>query len=824
MEAGWISNIFLQILNMSVTAGIAVCVILCVRLILRKAPKIFSYALWSVVLFRLLCPVAIPSSFSALHLWNAPVTESGSVNFIASSAPQRRPLQEMENERPIAGNAASTGGIHDTLRSSPEESDASSREASFVPYISLLWLSGTFAMAGYGAVSTLRLKRRLTGAIHLKDNIYLTDYIDTPFTMGVLSPKIYLPHGLSQKETPFILLHEQTHIRRGDAAIKLLAFFALSVHWFNPLVWIAFFASEKDMEMSCDEAVMKKMSKDIRADYSNSLLYLASGKKFVRKSPLAFGESSAKSRVKNIMRYKKPAAFTVCAASILVIFFLLVLCTNPGSGKESESLATKSTESQNTMTAEQALENDLLEKAAIRWANAFCSRNGESIAVMSTEPAKDTLKRAGLLKETENSFTFGTPGPWPQGDSDYQILSAANNAAEILYYARTSEPHVCVWKETLSFLRQEDGSIRINEEHLEYYDEIRSFAEYISAYPNGISGTPMDYRKDDAAEILNQSALLSSSFLYQTLSEPESAAVYLLNLAEDAVTIGHLQNQEDGSILATIYFPENTTATIKMIPLFAKDSLGGIWIPQDYEEEASPEEPLPESFPVYTYSPKHHIWMGQFDKEFDKEFDEDFYDLYTEKIIYSTTADVTHDGILDRLDLVVADNREAPHSQAEDILDGIGLGYVKVHPGTADGKFQEEPAFISPQLAGSHVSNGQICLVKKDGMDYLMASNLYEIQGSAEYYYTVFYLEPDHMTAICVDEQRVEFSVSGEENESNLSRKERIPDFIRHLEQWTNDSILFLSCDAYSTPSVYVSEKENVYTASDYYSGVWERK
>lgn len=168
----------------------------------------------------------------------------------------------------------------------------------------------------YGAVSLLALRRRLVGAVRLEGNVYLADHIPSPFVMGVFRPKIYLPSQLSEEERGYILLHEQTHIRRLDHLIKLGASLTLAVHWFNPLVWAAFVLFVRDMEMSCDERVIAQLGIKIRREYSTLLLSLATGKKILMGTPLAFGEGDTKDRIKNIMKYKKRApALHSCAHS-----------------------------------------------------------------------------------------------------------------------------------------------------------------------------------------------------------------------------------------------------------------------------------------------------------------------------------------------------------------------------------------------------------------------------------------------------------------------------------------------------------------------------
>ena len=184
-------------------------------------------------------------------------------------------------------------------------------------------------VAIYGIVTYLRLRRRLITASPLRDNIYLADDIDSPFVMGLIRPKIYLPSAMEEREQSYILLHEQHHIRRLDHVVKALAFVALCIHWFNPLVWVAFILSGKDMEMSCDEAVVKKLGTQIRADYTASLLSLATGKRIIAGMPLAFGEGNTKGRIKNLANWKKPAFWVVLVAVIVCIMLAIGLLTNP---------------------------------------------------------------------------------------------------------------------------------------------------------------------------------------------------------------------------------------------------------------------------------------------------------------------------------------------------------------------------------------------------------------------------------------------------------------------------------------------------------------
>lgn len=312
------NTIFPQVLEMSLTASAVIPVVLLVRLLLKRAPKVFSYLLWSVVLFRLLCPVSIPSAFSLMRLVT-PVSETGIVERAAEAvAPGAVPLTVPEIDDTVVWEETPVTVIPETaVQPSAPEQRLNAVEA--------VWLLGMAGMAGHSLISWWKLRRRLIGAVPLRDNIWLADHIVSPFVMGLFAPKIYLPSSLSAEEQCYIILHEQHHIRRGDHWIRLLAFAALCIHWFNPMVWAAFLLAGKDMEMCCDEAVIRDMGEGIRADYSASLLRLAVGGPRIAGVPLAFGEGDPKGRIRNLAVWKKPALWVTLIAAVLCVG-IIVFC------------------------------------------------------------------------------------------------------------------------------------------------------------------------------------------------------------------------------------------------------------------------------------------------------------------------------------------------------------------------------------------------------------------------------------------------------------------------------------------------------------------
>ena len=314
--------LFSRVLNMSLTGGIVIAVVLLVRLLLKKVPKMYSYVLWGVVLFRLLCPLSLSAGLSVLKLAPLPVNTSPGIGTVSYQPVQ----QALTNGGWTPGHAA----VQQDAISIPEMKE---KETETVPSSmqigSYVWLAGASAMALYSIAQYLALRRRLVGAALYRGGVYLSDYIASPFVMGVLRPKVYLPSGTPKEERRFIIAHERHHIRRGDPLWKLLGYIALCIHWFNPLVRIAFLLAGKDMEMSCDEAVIKRLGEDIRADYSQALLRLATHKKIIAGMPLAFGEGDTKGRVMNMAQWKKPKVWVSVLCVVLCLVILAACALNP---------------------------------------------------------------------------------------------------------------------------------------------------------------------------------------------------------------------------------------------------------------------------------------------------------------------------------------------------------------------------------------------------------------------------------------------------------------------------------------------------------------
>lgn len=345
-------SVFSTVINMSMTGSIVIGFVLLARLLLKRAPKVFSYALWAVVLFRLLCPFSVSSALSLLRVTGASVSESQSVvtsvQFIPvldiyQYAPHSDFVEDSKTDYYINDNSIHTNSsIPDNRTEFTPTPDAGSQQATAEPvrepvyYAAYIWLLGIGILLAYNCVCYGKLRRKLVGAVCLRKNIYLADHIPSPFILGLVKPKIYLPSVLERSEYRYILAHERYHIRRKDHIVKLLAYGALCLHWFNPLVWVAFALSGKDMEMSCDEAVIRRYGPNVRAEYSASLLRLATNKRIIAATPLAFGEGDTKGRVLNMAKWKKPKFWVLLCAAVLCVAILVACAVNPAQNTDTK--------------------------------------------------------------------------------------------------------------------------------------------------------------------------------------------------------------------------------------------------------------------------------------------------------------------------------------------------------------------------------------------------------------------------------------------------------------------------------------------------------
>ena len=308
------AEIFQKALNMSIAAGWLILAVIALRLLLRRAPKRFRLLLWAVVGLRLALPWSIESALSLIP------------------SAQTLPEGIMLERAPVldTGISSLNGAINPgfTAAFTPELGASANPLQVLLPIAAALWMLGAAAMLLWALVSWLRLRKRVREAVRLEENVYECE-IASPFVLGLFRPRIYLPFSLENGERELVLAHERAHITAGDHIIKPLGWLLLAAHWYNPLVWLAYALFCRDIELACDERVVRGLSLSDRADYSQALLDLSRPRRGVRACPLAFGESSVKGRVKSVLSYKKPAFWLVLLAVVVCVGAAVCFLTDP---------------------------------------------------------------------------------------------------------------------------------------------------------------------------------------------------------------------------------------------------------------------------------------------------------------------------------------------------------------------------------------------------------------------------------------------------------------------------------------------------------------
>lgn len=314
-------DVFLKLVNLSISASWLILAVLVLRVVLKKAPKWVMPLLWGVVALRLVCLFSIESALSLI-----PSAETIPTEIVTET---REPVLYEQATLDIVTNP--------TLPSAAEVPVGVSRQQAQLDFsiYSVLWLAGMAALLVHALVSAGKLKKKLATAILLRDNIYESEFVDSPFVFGVVKPNIYLPMHMDEGTAAYVIAHERAHLARRDHWWKVLGYLVLALHWFNPLVWVAYILFCRDIELACDEKVVKGLDGAARADYSQALLSCAAPRRAVAACPLAFGEGNIKTRVKSALHYKKPAFWVAAAAVLAVVIVAVCFLTNPKSERGS---------------------------------------------------------------------------------------------------------------------------------------------------------------------------------------------------------------------------------------------------------------------------------------------------------------------------------------------------------------------------------------------------------------------------------------------------------------------------------------------------------
>ena len=371
------NELFLKIINMSISASWLILAVLILRLVLKKAPKWVNVLLWGIVAVRLICPLSFESALSLI-----PSSETIPLDI------------EMAAKPTIDSGVPAINSVVNPVLSSfapPQHVLTSANPLQiWIPILNIIWLIGVGALLLYTAVSYWRLCRKVDTAVRYKDNIFQSENVSSPFVLGIIKPRIYLPFNMNGQDLEHVVAHEQAHIRRKDHWWKPLGFLLLTIHWFNPLMWLAYVLLCRDIEFACDEKVIKELGNEQRADYTQALVVCSVNRRMIAACPLAFGEVGVKDRVKSVMNYKKPAFWIIILAVIACVIVAVCFLTSPMGFQFDEATHT------------------------IVSANHFDMRNADDAVAIEMNPAQisELSSRLAGVKNTKKSDEYGgfTPG------------------------------------------------------------------------------------------------------------------------------------------------------------------------------------------------------------------------------------------------------------------------------------------------------------------------------------------------------------------------------------------------------------------------------
>lgn len=309
------SDLFLKIVNMSISASWLVVAVLILRLVLKKAPKWVNVLLWGIVAVRLICPFSFESALSLIpsaETFPEKIISGPSFDVQTGITPIDNRINDYLGDRYFEGVTVPTNNGNNVMT-----------------ILAIVWIIGILLLATYTVISYWRLNRKVDTAVHYKDNIFQSENVSSPFVLGIINPRIYLPFSMNEQDMEHVVAHEQAHIRRKDHWWKPLGFLLLTIHWFNPLMWLAYVLLCRDIELACDEKVIKGLGNEQRADYTQALVACSVNRRMIAACPLAFGEVGVKERVKSVMNYKKPAFWVIIIAIIVCVGVAVCFLTNP---------------------------------------------------------------------------------------------------------------------------------------------------------------------------------------------------------------------------------------------------------------------------------------------------------------------------------------------------------------------------------------------------------------------------------------------------------------------------------------------------------------
>ena len=632
----------IQIILLQIQIITAVVLVLMLRFAMKNLPKIYSYILWILVFVRLMCPISLETNFSIMpsqeksaewveqllsqnngmddavytqdHFNNIP-KETVAINSDAHAADADLSVR---NDKAYAYFNQNMNGYSGINTFDVSDDKAIQKWSYTFMALFVIWILGIAVIMGYNAFALMKVRKTLQDARPLKENIYVSSTISAPFTLGVIRPQIYIPDGLKDEEQLYIICHENVHIKRKDYIIKSIAFILTALYWFNPFVWLAFYFLERDMEMSCDEKVIKIMGTDIKKQYSQSLLNFAQGKGITAITPLTFGENNVKQRIKNVLSYKNAKRFSIAIGIVILVAAGIALFTTHASADENAATLSDAENSEQQELIENAgntiepnsgdedmdnngfipltdVEHDTEIRALDTWATGFVDRNGQKLYELASD--KESFMAWDMVSEPEPGvITFGLSSPWPW-QYGYDIRRSDDNSAVIRYYMNTSVPEIYIADEEVNTV-EKDGLYYIEHKELKEYYSINTREQFEELYGKDsydFGYVNIGYTSSFYMLIMQHLMNGTNSEYYEQYTDPVTAAVKLLHLGEgegSAITdlipprvedmdIPWLkalsQAGEDSRALVTYTFAEDGSSVELVMELI--EGSQGLWAP-----------------------------------------------------------------------------------------------------------------------------------------------------------------------------------------------------------------------------------------------------
>lgn len=566
------TELFITVVNMSISAGWVVLAVLLLRLLLKKAPKWVNVLLWGFVAVRLICPFSFESALSLI-----PSSQTINPEVALTPAVIDSGVSVIDNVvNPVISNVTIT----------PEPEKELNVFKFIMPYLAGLWLVGIVILLIYTFISYSKLNKKIGTAVLLRDNIYQSEAVVSPFVLGIIKPKIYIPFNMKPEDIEHVISHETAHIKRKDHLWKPLGFLILTFHWFNPLVWIGYILLCRDIELACDEKVIKKLNTDQRADYSEALLSCSVNRRLISACPVAFGEANVKNRVKSVLNYKKPAFWVILVAVILSVVVAVCFLTNP-------------------LTHKNVIErNDAI----------FTDLNGVYITLNSIEKTEDYLTfNVEWHNETSVEITYGEMFYIEYKDGNKWVDTATQ---EVVFHL-------------IGFLLKAD---EIKEEtYTSQYNDISKKGTYRLVVPFSVNGINKEYKtwvefEFDEISTTQERENIEKAVAKAILDDNE---IKYYDFGTECATEGHIiygtefvDNKCKVYVLTDYsqfgfengYFVEKSGGRVPAVMTFEKTTNGYNLLSIDYAEDGSRYQPsIEEMFP------KKYQYRVMFPKEKDYE-------------------------------------------------------------------------------------------------------------------------------------------------------------------------------------------------------------